>query len=733
MNENKSSNSERFQRFFGASVAKLKPLSGFWPSWGTFALALIGAAILFLTKATNTIYLDDSLITLHYVENVLEGKGLVFNEGERIMGFSNPAYTISQVIITQTGIHPITAANLTFIGLSLGIMAALGFLLMPSRAAEIGPLICLTFMLSQGYWLSLKGMETPLLILAAVTAAVFFQQKMYIVGCLFAAVGGLSRPDGIVIPGLYTFALIAVACFNREDKQFVKRCALSVGIMAAIGLTWLIFAQLYYGSVLPMSVRAKAIHTISPSDLLYHQSLAKHIIPNKLIVYLGVAFAFLLVLFQERRYLVIFSWGFFNFLLLIVGHAPYYHWYFVPMMICFLSLGIVGAYCLLRSIIRQELAPFIGPAVGLLLFGYGVSQFDSSLIKNSLTAGADPGKAESGLVISRQAEPDDVVAAGDIGFAGYYTDRYVLDTQGLISPQSHPYISAGDNYGLMLEFRPDWIFGAFSFRDDYSRGMNYEFIARPSNYEVLKKRAWNPKTILANSPELRSALEEGVSVCFLDWPAVACPPDLMNEMVRSEFPNATEPVFAMSGAIEDLITHDELAVFRPVLKDQAVEPYQEFERALRIYKESASSMPTIDFSSIPDWSKIPRSAFQALDPTNPEKRSFLAMNTDPNLGNPAAMPSQVVHGVFIEYEVESDTPVWRSSEVYFATTEEPQLDGKKMVNQLLLHDGKEHISYYDLTRRSAPTAPLTILRWDAVSGYPGVKVRPLGYRFVARP
>jgi hypothetical protein len=37
---------------------------------------------------------DDAFISFRYAENLVEGRGLVFNPGERVEGFSNPLWTL---------------------------------------------------------------------------------------------------------------------------------------------------------------------------------------------------------------------------------------------------------------------------------------------------------------------------------------------------------------------------------------------------------------------------------------------------------------------------------------------------------------------------------------------------------------------------------------------------------------------------------------------------------------
>ena len=62
-----------------------------------------------------------------------------------------------------------------------------------------------------------------------------------------------------------------------------------------------------------------------------------------------------------------------------------------------------------------------------------------------------------GLHLAEYVEPEDLVAAEDIGYLGYFSGARILDRDGLVSPVAVPYNRSGNYLGLILDTAPDWV------------------------------------------------------------------------------------------------------------------------------------------------------------------------------------------------------------------------------------------------------------------------------------
>jgi hypothetical protein len=118
------------------------------------------------------IYLDDSLITMTYARNAAAGMGIVYNPGEFVMGYSNPGYLLILIMGCLMGAAPATAANLSYLGLSVGIVAAGWLPLKRIAAAVAAALVPAWFFTQPLLWQSIKGMETPLLLFCGIQRVV---------------------------------------------------------------------------------------------------------------------------------------------------------------------------------------------------------------------------------------------------------------------------------------------------------------------------------------------------------------------------------------------------------------------------------------------------------------------------------------------------------------------------------------------------------------------------------
>ena len=94
------------------------------------------------------------------------------------------------------------------------------------------------------------------------------------------------------------------------------------------------------------------------------------------------------------------------------------------------------------------------------------------------------------MYLKSDAEPEAVVAARYIGNTGYYSNIYVLDRDGLVTPSAASYNRQGDYLGFILDNRPDWVVAAPS-RITGQFALNTAFLGE---YELVKKFGSGEKT-----------------------------------------------------------------------------------------------------------------------------------------------------------------------------------------------------------------------------------------------
>jgi arabinofuranosyltransferase len=238
-------------------------------------LLTLGLLVVHVLVVLRTAWLsDDAFITLRTLENLKHGLGLVYNAGERVMGFTHPLWALLLSLPIECGVSAYAAA----MGASLvcSLLAAIVVL----RAAASLPLaaVALSWLsLSSAYVdYSTSGLENPLthLLLASFVALLIRRRAGESGGArslfLLGGLAILNRMDLalLVLPGIATEIVEW-----RKGKRFPLglRPLRAWGVPAVVGFlplaVWLTFAIVYFGFPFPNTAYAKLNTRIDPIAL----------------------------------------------------------------------------------------------------------------------------------------------------------------------------------------------------------------------------------------------------------------------------------------------------------------------------------------------------------------------------------------------------------------------------------------------------------------------------------
>lgn len=234
----------------------------------TFLLLLTAAAAAHLLLYRGWL-VDDAWITWRYSEHLAGGLGAVYNPGERVEGFSNPAWVALGAAALRLGIAPATAA---FWVSALAVLAALplGFALVrrcrpDARWAPLLPALVLaaspTWVRHAGNGLETAAFGTAVLALAALAGGRGGGPARS-VGLTASALAVLwLRPEGFVyVAGA---ALIHVAGLRKAEGGR-PRAGLAVwGVVATAAAASLLIRWSFYGAWVPNTYHAKMTGTVA--------------------------------------------------------------------------------------------------------------------------------------------------------------------------------------------------------------------------------------------------------------------------------------------------------------------------------------------------------------------------------------------------------------------------------------------------------------------------------------
>jgi hypothetical protein len=209
------------------------------------------------------------MISMRYAWNLAHGKGLVWNPGERVEGFTNPLWVFFMALATRlfSKAHAVLAIQifgatlLALAGWIAGILAA--DMLKLRKGLTRGITMCAAFSVVTApfplrFW-SDFGMEVSLLLVLSTLSILIAsrvtphpgQLRLAVLGVI-AAVAYAARPDGILV------VLPALALAAWRARGFRAWAALLVPpLVVVIAMT--LFRRFYFGDWLPNTYRLKML------------------------------------------------------------------------------------------------------------------------------------------------------------------------------------------------------------------------------------------------------------------------------------------------------------------------------------------------------------------------------------------------------------------------------------------------------------------------------------------
>ncbi len=406
--------------------------------WAAGLLALAGSATALALATRPVMLVDDAAITFRYAERIAAGKGFTYNDHERVLGASNPLYTLILASCSLAGMDIETAARVLGVALFAGsiVLAALiaaQLSSLPGGLAAGFLLACHPFFRN----LALGGMESGLAAFLGllVVLALLFDWQATAAVCLGLAMW--NKLDA----GMLALAIVAAWIVVRRSLP-LKIAAIS----ALVALPWFSFALWYFGSPFPRSMMVKlANNTGLPADHLW--VLREILTPDRgfiPLLILGSALALprvwsTMAVGQRLAAATLAGWFLFHslaFSLLWLG--DYYHWYLAVLCPAPIILGCAAGFRLLRlapAAGRSRVPKAVGVVAMLLLAAAApVAETAGQLGANSADNFQvfDFDRRMAGMFLAQYASPSEVVGS-KFGWVAYEIANPFNDYSGLNS------------------------------------------------------------------------------------------------------------------------------------------------------------------------------------------------------------------------------------------------------------------------------------------------------------
>ncbi|MBN1299870.1 MAG: tetratricopeptide repeat protein [Melioribacteraceae bacterium] len=243
-------------------------------------LVIAALCLAFVQMCLNIKFIqDDAFTSFRYAKNLIEGKGLVFNSGEYVEGYTNFLWVMIISLLSLFNIDIITASQLLSVLLSVLILPVVYFISKQFRIksgsvffdelVNIVPIILLCFTGGFQYW-SVSAMETSLFSLLILTSVFSYLKKIKnnsnsITYVLLLLVASFTRPEGLAVFMLIFIHRAGSYLFNNKERNFFFRLS---GLITSnlknefflyfIPLTlYILFRLFYYGYLFPNTYYAK--------------------------------------------------------------------------------------------------------------------------------------------------------------------------------------------------------------------------------------------------------------------------------------------------------------------------------------------------------------------------------------------------------------------------------------------------------------------------------------------
>lgn len=421
-------------------------------SAGRWALAAALLAFVLLAATLALPAEEDAFIYYRYAWNWAHGKGLVFNTGDPVEGFSGPLWMMVLGLLARGGFDLPSTAPLVGIACGVATLLATDFLgraVGLSRFGRLAAVFGVALSHPFAVW-ARSGLETPFYSLAITLAAGAYVQAEYPVdgegryrrlAALVPVLVSLGRPEGVVLAGL----MVADRLTDRQDPRNVAG-ALRYGLPTAAGYGgYLAWRFLTFHSLVPnTSVKLYPLLIGRSTSQFLGYALYLGALPL-LLPFLGLARTRKRSADRRRLVFLLAAAGFlsvfFNFL---SGgdYRPGFR-YFIPTLPLVLVAVWYGFERLPhRPLARAALAAllFCGPLVLLWREPPKIAGWRESVLRqwrDPFSNPADHWGAGIAFWIERNVPPGSVVAFGQMGHVPYYLARRghevtFIDTLGLV-------------------------------------------------------------------------------------------------------------------------------------------------------------------------------------------------------------------------------------------------------------------------------------------------------------
>ncbi|UJR80878.1 hypothetical protein [Sandaracinus amylolyticus] len=385
---------------------------------------LVGVALLALHASLYAGYvIDDAWISFRYARHLARGLGLVFNEGERVEGYTNFLWVVIAAPFASMRVERVMAG--------IGLACACATLVIATlrarrddpgeRFAGVPTALGLACMHGLAFH-AVGGLETPLYALLVLVASLALADRRALPFALATTLAFLARPEAALL-GLG--GTIVLARRSRRDG------AIALGAFVLLVTPYLAFKLAYFGALLPNTLHAKP-----PGLAGGARYLARELLPAFALVAAAISGA---RTNEQHRVLVVIALGFLGAVLLEGGD-------WMPggrMVVPWLAPLFIAADRPIRGLFRSAHRARVLAIVALLaIVPWQIARSAELVVGTRARIPIDAARTELADRLTHEGVRS--IALLDIGLVGWRAEHvHIVDLGGLVdrtiaaSPGAH--------------------------------------------------------------------------------------------------------------------------------------------------------------------------------------------------------------------------------------------------------------------------------------------------------
>jgi arabinofuranosyltransferase len=416
-----------------------------------FLIVAFGCIISYLSR---NFHVDDALIYYRYVENFINGDGLVYNIGERFNALTSPLYIYFSILVSYfTGEVMFTQTILNGALLIASSITSV-FIFKKLELPAVGFVFSL-LLISSKYFYFVFGMETNLFIFLTLLTMYFYINKKIFALSISSVLLLLTRGEGIFL------LLILLYFIFKEERKSIK---VYYALPFIIGFGLLVSINyFYYGQIFPHTLTAKIAQGKSGlwgSNSFFLGVEYLKIMFNSQAFYILFLFTSamigLTISYKKRIVIILYLYSFFITIFYTALNVPNYHWYYSPLFLVFylfVSFGVVKIIDMIKfNTIKLKLTSIF---IILMLVYAGITHLEIARLLRNEKPHAN--YTFIGEWFRNNTPADTKIAAVEIGHIGWYSKRYIIDILGLTNPFNADFIGKRQFDKWFEFYKPDYI------------------------------------------------------------------------------------------------------------------------------------------------------------------------------------------------------------------------------------------------------------------------------------